>query len=206
MCLRCCCHRRNRATPNVLRWQSLIRKLRRVRRLQHLWHNLGLQLQHLGLSQVFRQRSRSHPREDWAPTWVIHLRRTRRRNGHPRVSSSGCRVGSSWTRADSTKSETCTRDGCAKAGECSEVARSETRGNPSSIRCTRNGASHPRDGTSAANCVERSCTRLKERKRPTVSCWHQRVRKAKRILGWSWTVPAVEAGCPATSALCIQTY
>ena len=47
------------------RWERLVRKLERVRRLQRLWHNLGVHLSQLDLSKRFRQRlAREYPKED----------------------------------------------------------------------------------------------------------------------------------------------
>ena len=64
MRLRRCCQRR--ATVERLnRWERLVRKLERVRRLQRLWHNLGVHLSQLDLSKRFRQRlAREYPKED----------------------------------------------------------------------------------------------------------------------------------------------
>ena len=63
MCLRRC--RRKAAVAWVNRWEYLVVKLVRIRRLQRLFHNLGLHLQQLGLSKQFRLKlSREFPKEN----------------------------------------------------------------------------------------------------------------------------------------------
>lgn len=47
------------------RWEYFVVKLVRIRRLQRLFHNLGLHLQQLGLSKQFRLKlSREFPKEN----------------------------------------------------------------------------------------------------------------------------------------------
>ena len=201
MCLRCCCRRGNRATPHLLRWQSLIRKLRRARRLQHPWHNLGLHLQHLGLSQAFRQRlSRFHPREDWGSTWVIHLRRTRRSNGHPTRVSAVRRELTAQSQRHAQEMDVLRQENAQRLQEVRQEATQAALGAQGMVPAIREMGHAQQTALKEAvqdSRKEKTDGVLLKPKGSESQAYTQVKLNSSRRAG---------AGCPATYALCIQTY